>query len=461
MATAPSVKAMNSSKRTGVMPKSETFRIYAITLLGYLLLLPPQFNVLIGDSVIAPYRFFLIPAAIWVIVSVLRGYVRLSWLDAIVLAAVFWIDLSLFVTTETFEAFTAVVAQTTDVGLSYFVARTAFRNFNDIRAFLILMAPGFALIGFILFIEAATKTFWLQEFAASITGGDVKLRWETRFRLLRAAGPFPHSILAGLFLSSLLPLYWMAGFRGLPRLLGLGASIAGFFSLSSAALLALLAYGALLFYDWATRIFQKLSWKVAIIAGTGLVLALELGTQSGTFRLLSRFAALDAGNAFHRTLIWKYGSQNVLAKPWFGRGYEDWDRPEWMFISSVDNYWLVLSIQFGLIPAVLVALLTACVVYRLAMTTRGIATIDRRLMRGLAITISVFALATISVSIWLSTQTWYYMLLGMGVSVTSVGMQSFNRAMQSQSSRRQRPQRNLSLARRRQTQSAALTNRVR
>lgn len=461
MATAPSVTAMPSPKRARLMPRSDTFRIYAITLLGYLLLAPPQFNALIGSSVIAPYRFFLIPAAIWVIVSVWRGQVRLNWLDAIVFATVFWIDLSLFVTTETFEAFTAVVAQTTDVGLSYFVARTAFRSFNDVRVFFLLMAPGFAVIGAIIFLEAVTKTFWLQEAAALITGRDVELRWETRFLFLRAAGPFPHSILAGLFLSTLLPLYWMAGFRGWPRLFGLGASIASFFSLSSVAILALFAYVALILYDWATRIFHKLSWYVALMAGAGVILALELGTQSGTFRLLSRFAALDAGNAYHRTLIWKYGSQNVLAKPWFGIGYEDWDRPEWMFISSVDNYWLVLSIQFGIIPAVLVAILTACVVYRLAMTTEGIATIDRRLMRGMAIAIAVFALGTISVSIWLSIQTWYYMLLGMGVSLTSLRMLPSNPAMQSPAYQAQRTERNPSLARHRQTHAARLTRRDR
>lgn len=452
---------MHDPKRVHLMPRSETFRIYAITLLGYLLLLPPQFNVLIGTSVIAPYRFFLIPATIWVIVSVLRGHVRLNWLDAIVGATTFWIGLSLFVTTEAFEAFTAVVAQTTDVGLSYFVARTAFRKFNDIRVFLILMAPGFAVIGFIMFVESITRSFWLQEIAAMITGRDVKLRWEVRFIFLRAAGPFPHSILAGVFLSTLLPLYWMSGLRRWPKILGLGASIASFFSLSSAAILALLAYTALLFYDWATRTFQKLSWHVAILSGAGLFLALELGTESGTFRLLSRFAAINAGNAYHRTLIWKYGSENVLAKPWFGRGYEDWDRPAWMFISSVDNYWLVLSIQFGLIPAVLVALLTACVVYRLAMTTRGIATIDRRLMRGLAITISVFALGTISASIWLSTQTWYYMLLGMGVSVTSLGALPVRSPMMGPGSAPQGLGRKMPVGRRHRAHPAALNRRVR
>src|SRR3546814_12660648 len=74
-----------------------------------------------------------------------------------------------------------------------------------------------------------------------------------RFGLLRAAGPFSHAILAGLFFASLLPVYALSGVTGWPIKVGWMSSLAGVLSWSSAAILGLLVGDALVAYDW----FQK------------------------------------------------------------------------------------------------------------------------------------------------------------------------------------------------------------
>lgn len=396
-------------------------RIYIAAALGYLLLLPPQLTAAIGSSQIAPYRFLLIPAALYVAACYLRGRVRFNAIDGLVLVATFWIGASLLVTTELTEAFTAIVAQTTDIALSYFFARVIFRSENDIRAFLVLMVPGFALIALAIGLEAAVGKFIVQDFFSELTGRGVDLETKYRLGFMRAAGPFPHPILAGMFFATLLPLYLMSGIRNWPKWFGVALSFGAFFSFSSAAFLGFFANAGLITYDWICERLENVTWRLFLFLLGTAVLALELGTSSGTFGLLARYAALDWTTAFYRSLIWEYGSASVAANPWFGIGYADYVRPDWMPTRSVDNYWLGLAMQFGIVPPVLVALATALAVFQVAKSALSGALADRRFRRGISIAIAVFALGLISVSIWLSAQVWYYMLVGMAATLAHSG----------------------------------------
>src|SRR3546814_13280900 len=88
---------------------------------------------------------------------------------------------------------------------------------------------------------------------------DLTLAPSFRFGLLRAAGPFSHAILAGLFLASLLPIYAMSGIRGWPKKSGVLVSLLGVLSWSSAAILGLLIGAGLVAYDWLQRQVEILS----------------------------------------------------------------------------------------------------------------------------------------------------------------------------------------------------------
>lgn len=409
-----------ASPRTAYRPvplRSQT-PIYLAVILGYLLLLPPQLNVSIGGSVLPPYRFFLIPAALYVVSRGLRGNFRLVWPDYLMMAATAWVCLAIFMTTEAVEAFTTAVAQSVDIGLAYFFARAVFREPRDLRLFLLMLMPGLAVMGAIIIVESVTHTHILQPLFARLTGKFFLMMPDERLGLMRAQGGFPHPILAGIFMASFLPLYWMSGVRGWPKLIGIIASISSFFTVSSAALLALTAGMALMVYNWVSERVTNATWRLFFVGAAILTFATELGTNSGTFNLLMRYAALNSGSAYNRVLIWRYGTQNVRENPWFGLGYGDWERPDWM-VGSLDHYWLLLAMQFGIIPPVLIAIAMIIAIIVLSRETVYGNLADRRLMRGLAIAMGVFGLGVISVSVWLSAQIWFFAMLGITVGIGS------------------------------------------
>ncbi len=395
---------------------SSDLPIYLAVLLGYILLLPPQLNTSVLGAVLPPYRFFLIPATLFVLASSLGGRFRFTWPDLFVAGAAAWTTLALFMTSDQTDAITSSVAQVTDTALAYFFARAAFRTLRDVRIFLLLMLPGLAVMGGILVLESITHNHILQPFFAQFTGGGGNLKFDERMGLMRARGPFPHPILAGIFFASFLPLYWLSGLRFWPFIIGIGAAVSSFFTVSSAALLALVVGTALVVYNWLSERIANLSWRMFFIVGGLAAFVLEFGTKAGAFSILMRFASLNSSSAYNRVLIWRYGTQNVESNPWFGIGYAEWERPSWMK-GSIDHYWLLQAIQFGIIPPLLIALTCAIAIYKLAQRSATSNLIDARFERGIAIAMAVFAFGVVSVAIWLSAQAWFFMLLGITVSL--------------------------------------------
>ena len=418
MATVPPVATAYHPDRVPIPANSARSRdlpVYAAVLLGYILLLPPQLNLNLMGSVLPPYRLFLIPSALFIAASYFQGRWRFVWPDMMVLGATAWICLALFQTTERFEAFTASFAQFTDIALAYLFARSVFTSLRDLRIFLLLMSPGLGIIGAIMIVESVTNTHILQPFFADLLGQRYNVRFDQRLGLMRARGPFPHPILAGIFMASFLPLYFLSGLKRWPWIVGVAASCASFFTVSSAALLALTAGSGLVLYNWLSERFLQLSWKLFFFASATVIFVLELGSNSGSFNLLMRFGSLNSYSAYNRVLIWRYGTQNVEKNPWFGIGYEDWERPDWM-VASIDHYWLILAIQYGIIPPVLIALALIAAVVAVMRRSATANPIDARFMRGIAIAVSVFALGAVSVALWLQVQVWFFMLIAITVS---------------------------------------------
>lgn len=391
--------------------------VYAAVLIMYAMLLPPQLNFTVLGATLSPYRLLIIIGSVYIFASGLNGRLKLVLPDYLVMIATGWLWISFYINLGFDEFAVPAGGQTADIALSYFFARAAFRNLRDLRLFLLLVAPGLAVIGGILVLESVSQQHILQPFFADLLGKS-KTHWRTDYRLgiMRAAGSFPHSILAGIFFASFLPLYFLSGLKGWPRILGLAASLASFFTASSAALLALSLGGALVAYNWLTERIANLSWRVFFAAVGVFVFFAELGTESGSFNLIMRFGSLNSASAYNRVLIWRYGSENVQANPWFGIGYDDWVRPDWM-VASIDHYWLLQAIQVGVIPPLMIALATIMGIVTLLRASAYLNWTDRQTMRGLAMAMSVFALGAVSVSIWLSAQVWFHMMIGICVSL--------------------------------------------
>ncbi len=408
--------------------QSSKLRVGLAVALLYLLLVPQQFNPTISGFYLSPYRIYLIGATLYLLSSAFSRTLRFAWPDLMIVLAIAWITLASYVTSGTVE--TAMVqggSHFVDIGLAYFLARAAIQTPTDLRRFLILVAPGVAFTGVIVFAEAVSHRLIVQAFASAVTGNPGPPRTDVRLGFMRGMSSFPHPILCGIFLASFLPIYFLSGLRGWPRIVSIVGSILGAFTMSSAAMLGLVVGFLLFAYDWLSERIHNFTWKLFLGFSAAFYVIIESSSNTGFYGLsntgfyglLVRYASLNSTSAYNRVLIWKYGTQNIIENPWFGIGYGDWDRPEWLHSDSFDWFWLILGLRFGIPAAVLILGATLLAIAMLAIKSQSFPPSESRLLRGVAISLAVFSLGLNSVSLWMSSLAWFFMLLGLTVTLAT------------------------------------------
>ena len=389
-------------------------------ILFYALLIPQQFNITIADVYLSPFRIYLIGATLYILAGAARQSMRFVWPDLFIVLTLCWIWIASYFSSGSVN--TAVImggSHTVDIGLSYFLARATIQTAGDFRRLLVLIAPGVGFVSAILVLESVTHTLILQRVAAAMTGSMAPPRMEVRMGLMRGWGSFPHPILAGIYLGSLLPLYMLSGLRGWPKHVGVFAAIGGIFSMSSAAMLAVVAGGLLCYYDRIASRIGNLNWRLFLVFIGMLYIVVELTTKSGFYNLLIRYASLNTVSAYNRVLIWNFGTANVAEHPWFGIGYADWERPDWMHSDSFDHFWLITALRFGIPAFVFLFGATMIGLIMIALKSRELSHHDATMLRGIAISMGVFALGVNSVSLWMAPLAWFCMLIGITVSLGS------------------------------------------
>ncbi len=388
---------------------------------GYLLLFPPQVSVTTGPLVLPAYRLALLASTLFILSRFFAGKLRICAADLMILGTGAWMAFALSYTMGPERAFEGAGSQFVDCVIGYFFARCTLRSLTDLRTFLILLAPGLFLTALLIAAESLTGGYLVQPFFAALLGQadtlSASIGYNTRLGLLRAPGPFPHPILAGVFLASFLTLYSFSALRGWPKVAGFIAACCAFFTISSAAFLVLAAGLLATIYNQLSERVAIFSWRNFLIVGSIVFFVLELATRSGTYSLLVRFASFNSSSSFYRVLTWRYGSAAVMENPVFGIGYAEYERPVWMVLSSIDHYWLMLAIQYGIMPPLLILGAVTYAAVAISVKSRHYPQVDRRLLRGVAIALVVLAMGAISVSLWQSAQVWFFMLLGIAVSL--------------------------------------------
>lgn len=400
--------------------------ILPIVLLAYSTLLPQEVRITIADQQFFPWRvvcFILLP---WVLSQAARGRFVYRPADLWMFAGAAWMVVSFIAVYGFGDGFIRGIALAFDVIMPYVIARLCIRDIADLRRLLVSFAPGVGVAAISMAIESITHVQFVKQTAASIFGrlsryqGGVAVGAAQGFRdvrlgLLRASGPFNHPILAGLFLAGLLPLYWRAGIRGWPWYVGLVASLCAIFSVSSAAILVLVLAVALVGYDMLSRLMPVFSWRLLLLGSCiGLVFG-QVASTSGLSSFLIRLT-LNPATGYYRRLIWNFGTRSVEKHPWFGIGFNDFERLPWM-VASIDNYWLMLAMRHGLVTAIALLAATLAAMFSLAKAARGSSEIDRRLLAATIITLFVLALAGFSVALFGAMSSWYFMLIGIGLSI--------------------------------------------
>lgn len=394
--------------------------VLPLAFITYLTLLPPQSGLDLGGIGLPFYRVGLIFLAPWILYVWGRTGNRIRPLDGMMLLAIAWIFVALSVTEGAQRALANGGSTAIDIGLAYFLARICLTSPNAFRRFLIFLAPAFLVMAVTILLETLGGRYIVQPFFIQIFGaaeeGFALGEGQVRYGLLRGAGPFPHPILAGLHLGSLLSLYALSALRGWPRPVGILASLGALFTLSSSALIMLAGQLGLIFYNYLSKIVAQATWRLFFILLTLLIVLTELSSNRGAIRVFTELIALNSWTAYYRTLIWDYGLDNVFANPVFGIGFADWVRPAWM-PPSVDNYWLLIAMQYGVLEALLrfsVPFAAACLVARYS---SNLSEPDQSLLRGLAISLMLFTLLGFSVALWNNTQAWFNIVTGAAVSL--------------------------------------------
>jgi len=246
-----------------------------------------------------------------------------------------------------------------------------------------------------------------------------------RFGFVRAFGPFDHPILYGMYCASAVSLVLYVPIRNMQDMgthigRALWVTIAAFISISSGALAAAIVQFALALWR---KLFGGFSakWRLLLIVIFILYLIIDSVSNRTPIHVLLHRLTFSQHTAYYRLEIWKWGTRNNVAEnPWFGIGFGEWVRPEWMHSSSIDNFWLVIMIRYGLPSFVLLAL----GIFLLFFVVKGRSLLSGpvRMMRtGWCFSLIGLIVAGCTVHFWNQMHVWFFFLLGSGAWIASKG----------------------------------------
>lgn len=236
-----------------------------------------------------------------------------------------------------------------------------------------------------------------------------------RMGLWRVQGPFSHSILFGVFCGSMLALTSLVASKKPSTRAFLVCLVGGtaVLSMSSAPIAGVVFQIALLTWNRLLRNFRgrwKLLWVLVLIG----YLVVEFGSNQTPVQFYVSHFTFEQQTGWYRIWIWDYGSASVSNHPLFGIGLGDWERPSWMGSDSVDNFWLLTAMRYGL-PAFLLMSLSWLFLWIAVARRRGLDRTLRSYRTAYLICMATFVFVGSTVHFWGATYAWFFFLGGSGV----------------------------------------------
>lgn len=342
------IKARTVPTRRAVIPP-----LVAVFLLA--IMIPAQIQV--GPIRLSMILILMVITFIPLLFSLLSGrYGRLIPTDGLFALFVLWSVLALAINNPKQFVPTAGSTSLEFLG-AYVLARVTIRTREDFVAFIKGAALAIILtLPFAVYETLTQRNIMLRIFDAipGITTPP-EMRPEIRMGLDRVQLNFGHAILYGVF-CSLSVTMTLIGLRNTvssaKRLAIVFLVLCGvFLSLSSGAILAVLFQIGLLTWN---RVFARVNhrWLLLTIFLITAYVVVDMLSNRSPMRVFMSYATFDPQTAFYRSLILEWGMVNVWENPIFGLGLNDWVRPSFMVIASVDNFWLLVAMSYG-IPAFL------------------------------------------------------------------------------------------------------------
>ncbi|WMT92829.1 hypothetical protein [Pelagibacterium sp. H642] len=379
----------------------------------------------IGPVTLSLYRIVLLGALLPCLYNWLSGKcgrIRLS--DAAVFMFCLWGSLSTIVTRGAGAAVEPAGILVIETAGAYLLARCYIRSAADYRSMAILF------VGVTLSILplAAIESISGQSVALDIYGIVLPTIPEAfegmRMGLRRAQGVYEHPILLGVNAACAFALAYLVAGNGSPfwrrTFLAGAVALTAAFSLSSAPLGVIALQFALIAWNGTMRAVPQ-RWLVLWSTALVLFLLIEGFSNRSAIELYISYLSFNPYNGWYRMLIWQYGTAAVMSAPWFGIGFADWPRPDWM-TPSVDNFWLAMAMRHGL-PAVLFLLAALLAATIAVLRRRADAVIYRYRLAYLAVLGGLFMVGC-TVHFWNSSHVLFMFMLGSGLWISEAEQSS-------------------------------------
>ena len=404
----------NESTRASVANKKGAPWLAGLAMVA--LLTPAYF--IVGNLLLDPGRVFFAILTPWLVIQLfsrrLPGGILL--VDKFVLGFCAWFTIAMSLNHPIQFSFININLHLIYILGGYLLTRYAIRSFSDFRILILILV---CLVLFFLpfaIYESLTTNFVIPHLFTSIGIGSITdVEYCCRFGLDRAQVVFSHPIHFGYFCSFVVGAFYVAFARNVPSmvrtLICLLMTVACVMSVSSGPLLSIIFQGAVIIYWLITRNFKKPWINLFRVAGVSYVF-LELASNRPAIYAIAERLAFSPGTAFNRRLIFQYGMEQFWRTPILGIGYRRIPTmPHWMK-DSVDNYWLVVAVAYGL-PAFLAFAGVFFLIFR--QVGKNYSDPNSEWFRAnlaVAVMLTGLVLVLATVAVWLDTLSMTFLLLG-------------------------------------------------
>jgi len=379
--------------------------------------LPTELFFNVGGLNLTMTKIVLLVLSVFLIIR--RSPIKKYAHDYALIGFVLWLFLSLIIHHGFLTAIKSGGLSLLEILVSYFTARYFIKKPSHIYGVTNLLVFLAMLLLPFLVIENFTGVHIFHELASSVTGIYYPFKDEARFGLIRATGPFSHPILLGVFFSAILGLFWYSSRSMLkPKVLKSITLIAATFTtLSSAPVLVIMVQFFIVFWNKYAA-FIRYRWKIIFISMVCMyVFLLFYSDRSPLMAILSRIT-VDSQTSYYRILIWEYGIQNIINNPVFGLGFNDWVRIDWMVSDTVDSFWLLQTMRYG-VPAIIFLSWSIFSLMRKVNELKDLKQLSeyKLLSMGWLVTMISFILIGFTVDFFGSNMPYFFFIFGLGAAI--------------------------------------------
>ncbi|HIP81878.1 MAG TPA: hypothetical protein EYH16_05650 [Leucothrix mucor] len=331
--------------------------------------IPVEFHYLVGTLRIEAYRIVLGLALVYAFLNIRIILARADLVDILLFFFVLLASASLIYNHGLKDGIESAGILIIEILGAFYLARlyiTTPKHYYNIN---IWFATILAFLLIFSLYEAFAKHRILHELAKNITGNDsldyrLYTHYYIRMGIMRTTNLFAHPILYGTIGAIFFPFIILITinkfkirhlFKTIAILLGMVST------LSSAPLLAVAFQGSTTLLTKFWHGGKRFWFGISFIVLSGFFF-ISMASDRGPFAILISKLTFNPVTGYYRMLQWEYSMDDIADHPLFGIGLHDWTRPDWMN-SSIDSFWLLVTLQHGLIAGFILLFLCLYAVF--------------------------------------------------------------------------------------------------